>query len=83
MFGLAAVLIALFGALALVSLSFAPSMFGFFVAAALATWAAGVLLWGVTMWKVARGDEWRLPVAAGWVDRLSAWRATAWEPASA
>jgi uncharacterized membrane protein len=78
-FGSVALLIALFGGLALASLSFLPSTFGFFVAAAMVTWTAGVLLWGVTMWKVARGDEWRIPVAARWVDRL----ARSSQPASA
>ncbi len=78
-FGSAALLIALLGGLALASLSFLPSTFGFLVTAAMVTWTAGVLLWGVTMWKVARGDEWRIPVAARWVDRL----ATSSQPASA
>ena len=78
-FGCAAALTALFGALALASLTFLPSTFGFFVTAALVTWMAGVVVWGITMWKVARGDEWRIPVAAGWVDRL----ATSSQPASA
>jgi uncharacterized membrane protein len=82
-FGLIALLIVLFGVLAVASLSFLPSTFGFFITAAMVTWTAGVLLWGVTMWKVASGDEWKIPVAAGWVDRLSAWRATSLEPASA
>lgn len=82
-FGLAAVLIVLFGLLAIASLSFLPSMFGFFASAALVTWTAGILLRAVTMWKVASGDGWRIPVTARWVDRVSAWRATSWEPASA
>ena len=78
-FGCAALLIALFGGLALASLSFLSSTFGFFVTAAMVTWTAGVLLWGVTIWKVARGDEWRILVAAAWVDRL----VTSSQPASA
>jgi len=78
-FGCAAVLITLFGALALASLSFLPSMFGFFLTAAMVTWAGGVVLWGVTIWRVASGDEWRLPVAAAWADRF----ATSSQPASA
>ena len=71
-FGLIALLIVCFGGLALASLTFLPSTFGFFVTAAMVTWTVGVLLWLVTMWKVASGDEWRLPVAARWVDRLTA-----------
>jgi uncharacterized membrane protein len=37
---------------------------------AAAAWLGGVVLWGVTMWKVASGDEWRIPVAADMADRL-------------
>jgi uncharacterized membrane protein len=81
-FGLAALLILLFGALAVASLAFLPATFGFFVGAALIMWAAGVALWGIAMWKAAGGDDWRVPIAAGWAERLSA-RATASEPGSA
>lgn len=69
-FGLIALLIGLFSALAAASLSFLPSMFVFFLGAAAVTWVGGVVLWGVTMWKAASGDEWRIPVAADWADRL-------------
>ena len=68
-FGTAALLICVFGALAIASLTYLPSTFSFFVTAAMVTWVAGVLLWVVTMWKVGSGDEWRIPVAASWVDR--------------
>ena len=71
-FGLAALLVAFFGALAAASLSFLPSLFGFFIGTAALIWVAGVALWAMTMWKVVSGDEWRLPVAAPWADRLSA-----------
>jgi uncharacterized membrane protein len=67
-FGLIALLIALFGALAAASLSFYPSTFGLFLSAAAMTWMAGVVLWGVTMWKTVSGNEWRIPVAAAWAD---------------
>src|SRR5687768_7299525 len=70
-FGLIALLIALFGGLAAASLSFLPATFGFFMWAAALTWVAGLVLWGVTMWKIGNGDEWRLPVAAEWADRIS------------
>lgn len=70
-FGGAALLICLFGALAIASLTYLPATFSILITAALVTWMAAVLLWGITMWKVMSGDEWRLPVAASWVDRLS------------
>jgi uncharacterized membrane protein len=70
-FGFIALLIGLFAALAAASLSFLPSMFGFFAGAAALTWAGGVVLWGIAIWKAARGDEWRIPVAGAWADRLA------------
>lgn len=81
-FGLAALLILLFGALAVASLAWLPAACGFFVGAALLTWAAGIGLWGIAMWSAAGGGDWRVPIAAGWAERLSA-RATASGPASA
>jgi uncharacterized membrane protein len=70
-FGVIALLIGLCGALAVLSLSFLPSMFAFFTGAAAIAWLAGVVLWGISMWKAARGDEWRIPIAAGWAERFS------------
>jgi len=70
-FGLIAGLVVLCAGLAALSLSFLPSMFGFFVGAAAIAWVAGVVLWGLAMWKAARGDKWRIPVAAEWAERLS------------
>lgn len=81
-FGLAALVVALFGALAVASLAFLPATFGFFVGAAACTWAAAVGLWGIAMWKAAGGDDWRMPYAAGWAERLNA-RTTVSEPESA
>ena len=69
-FGGITLLILIFGALTALSLSFLPSMFAFFGTAAAATWALGVLMWVIAMWRTASGDEWRIPVAAGWVERL-------------
>jgi uncharacterized membrane protein len=69
-FGLIALLIMLFGGLAAASLSFLPSMFTPLIAAAAMTWIGGVVLWGVMMWKMISGDEWRIPVAAELADRL-------------
>jgi uncharacterized membrane protein len=80
-FGLAALLVGLFGALAVASLAFLPEAFNFFVLAATATWAAAVGLWVVAMWKAAGGHVWQVPVAAGWAERLDA-RFTASAPAS-
>lgn len=69
-FGLIALLVLLFGGLAAASLSYLPSAFTLFMTAAAVTWIGGAVLWGVTMWKMACGDEWRIPVAADLADRL-------------
>ena len=69
-FGAIAVFILLCGALAVASLSFLPALFSFFAWLAAAAWAGGVVLWGVMLWTVFNGDEWRIPVAAEWADRL-------------
>jgi uncharacterized membrane protein len=69
--GAIAVVIALCVAFAVLSLSFMPSMFAIFVSVAALMWLAGVVLSGVSMWKAASGDGWRIPVAADWADRLS------------
>jgi uncharacterized membrane protein len=70
-FGAIAMLILTCAVLAVASLSLMPSMFAFFASAAALTWTAGVVLSGVSMWQVARGDEWRIPVAAEWAERLN------------
>jgi uncharacterized membrane protein len=69
-FGIIAGAILAFGFLAFLSLSFLPSAFIPFIWAAAVTWAGGVLLWLVAMWKAAAGDAWRIPVAADLADRL-------------
>jgi len=56
--------------LAAISLSFLPSLFVVFAGATVLGWMVGVGLWGVAMWKAACGDEWRIPVAAEWAERL-------------
>jgi uncharacterized membrane protein len=71
-FGVAALLVMVFGVLAAASLSFVPGLFGFLVGATALTWMAGVALWVITMWKVVSGVEWRIPIAATWADRLTA-----------
>jgi uncharacterized membrane protein len=70
-FGAIAAAIAAFAVLALASLSFLPSAFVPFLWAAAATWALGVLLWVVSIWKAATGHAWRIPVAAYLADRLN------------
>lgn len=69
-FGLIALFILAFGFLAIASLSFMPSAFGPFVWAAGLTWIAGLVLWGVAMWKAASGERWRIPIAAELADRM-------------
>ena len=70
-FGAVAMLIVACAVLAVASLSLMPSLFAFFAIAAALAWTAGVVLSGISMWKVARGDEWRIPVAAEWAERLN------------
>ncbi len=69
-FGAVALIIALCGMLAALSLSFLPWAFSALVAAAAVTWVTGVILWGIALWKASSGDEWRIPVAADLADRL-------------
>ena len=69
-FGVVAAVIAAFGVLALASLSFLPPAFTLFLWAAAITWAAGIGLWIVAMWKAATRHAWRIPVAADLADRL-------------
>ena len=70
-FGIVAGLVVAFGTLALASLSLVPAAFNLFLWAAVATWVGGVILWIVALWKAAKGDAWRIPVAADLADRLS------------
>lgn len=70
-FGVVAALIIAFGALAVASLSLLPAAFGLFMWAALVTWALGVVLWIVAMWKAATGRVWRIPIAAELADRIT------------
>ncbi len=69
-FGIIAGLIAGFSVMAAASLSFLPSAFTPFLWSAAGTWAFGVVLWGVAMWKAARGHAWRIPIAADLADRM-------------
>ena len=69
-FGILAVLIAGFAAVAGASLSFVPEAFLPLLGAALVTWVAALVLWIVAMWKAANGNAWRIPLAADLADRL-------------
>ena len=69
-FGIVAFLILAFGALALASLSLLPAAFNLFLWAAIATWAGGIALWIVALWKAATGHAWRIPIAAELADRI-------------
>lgn len=70
-FGVVAALILAFAALAVASLSLLPAAFDLFLWAALVTWALGVVLWIVVMWKAATGRVWRIPIAAELADRIT------------
>jgi uncharacterized membrane protein len=71
-FGIIALLVGGFAALALVSVSMLPSAFTPFMWASALTLVAGLALWVVAMWKAASGHAWRIPVAAELADRLTA-----------
>jgi uncharacterized membrane protein len=70
-FGLIALVIAAWGAAAVLSLSLMPSAFLSLMWAAGATWGAGVLLWLVAMWKAGRGQSWRMPLAGSLAGRMT------------
>ena len=76
-FGALAVIIALSGMLAMVSLSLLPWGFSIFATVAAVTWVTGVILWLISLWKVSSGDEWRMPLTAALADRLLTASATA------
>ncbi len=69
-FGVIALFVLAFLGLAAASLSFLPEAFAAFVWAAGLTWLVGVILWVAAMWKAARGQSWRIPIAADLADRL-------------
>ena len=70
-FGSLALLIGALGAVALISLSFFPGLFEGLMLAAQVAAALSVLLWMVTVWQVASGRDWRIPIAARWAERLA------------
>ena len=69
-FGVIAALVVGFCALAAASLSFLPAAFMPFLWAAGLTWIGGLLLWVVAMWKAARGERWRIPLASELADKM-------------
>ena len=69
-FGVVAALVIAFGALAVAALQLLPAAFDLFLWAALGTWALGVVLWIVAMWKATTGRMWRIPIAAELADRI-------------
>jgi uncharacterized membrane protein len=70
-FGTIAVLIVFFGFLAAASLSFLPSAFTLLMGVTIFAWVLGVALWTVSVWKAASGEDWRIPLAAEYADRLA------------
>jgi uncharacterized membrane protein len=69
-FGGLALLMAAFAVMAIASLSFVPALFNALVIAAEATALLAVVLWLVSIWQVASGRDWRIPIAAGWAERM-------------
>ena len=69
-FGTLAGALAVLSVLALASLTFLPQAFEALVITAQIVAVLGVLLWVVSMWRVANGQSWRIPFAADWAERL-------------
>ena len=69
-FGAIAVVVMVFGFLAAASLSFLPGAFTVLAGVTVFAWVVGVALWAVSLWKAANGEDWRIPVAATYADRM-------------
>jgi uncharacterized membrane protein len=69
-FGSIAIAVAALATTAIVSLSFAPLLFNVLTLAAAILSVVGVLLWAASLWQVASGRDWRIPLAAHWAERL-------------
>jgi uncharacterized membrane protein len=69
-FGAIALALLLLAILALLSLTFLPQAFDAIVIAAEMLIVLGLVLWGISMWRAASGRPWRIPLAAGWADRI-------------
>jgi uncharacterized membrane protein len=70
-FGAIAVLIFFFGFLAAASLSFMPAAFTALIGVTVFTWVLGVALWAVSVWKVAKGEDWKIRGASALAERMS------------
>jgi len=70
-FGVIAALIFFFGFLAAASLSFMPAAFTALIGVAIFTWVLGVALWTVSVWKVASGEDWRIPGASALAEKMT------------
>ena len=70
-FGVAAIVIVAFAALALVALQFVPSAFSMVLAAAGVSAVAAVLLWIAAVAQALRGVRWKIPVLGGLAERLA------------
>jgi uncharacterized membrane protein len=69
-FGAIAAVVLVFGTLAAASLSFMPGAFTVLIGVTVFAWVLGVALWAVSVWKAANGEDWRIPVAATYADRM-------------
>lgn len=70
-FGAISCVVGALGFLTVASLSFVPASFNVMLMLTVGVAVLGVLLWAVLLWRVAGGGDWRLPLVAGWADRLS------------
>jgi uncharacterized membrane protein len=70
-FGAIAALILFFGILAAASVSFMPSAFPALIGVTIFTWVLGVALWTVSVWKAARGEDWRIKLVAPLAERMT------------
>ena len=70
-FGALAALIFAFGFLAAASLSFLPSAFTALIGVMIVVWVLGVALWAVSMWKAAKGEDWRIPLASALAEKMT------------
>ena len=74
--GLVWLLGALIYVIAFAALSVSATAFTAMLWLALGIWAAGVGVWIVCLAKVSRGEQWRMPLAAGIADRIAATRSS-------
>ena len=70
-FGTLALLIGGLAGLALASLTFVPGAFDALLIAAQAAAAFAFVLWVVSVWRVATGRPWQIPIAEQWAKKIS------------